>query len=92
MTKEKRTARTRGKTPARTQPKNQGEGDREAARRFNRDEQEFVQSKRGRDAIERERATDHDDSQELRDAELAARRRARENDPEEKRNYRKPAR
>ena len=42
--------------------------------------------------IERQRATDHDDSQELRDAELAARRRARENDPEEKRNYRKPAR
>jgi hypothetical protein len=92
MTKAKRTARTRGKTPPRSQPKNQGEGDREAARRFNRDEQEFVQSKRGRDAIEREPTMDPDESEQLRDAELAARRRARENDPEEKRDYRKPAR
>ena len=92
MTKAKRTTRTRGKTPARAQPKNQGEGDREAARRFNREERQFVQSKRGRDAIEREQTVDPDDSQQLRDAEIAARRRARENDPEEKRNYRKPAR
>ena len=69
---------------------NQGEGDRKSARRFNQKEREFVESERGRDAIRSgERSKTSDEERDLEDAEEAARRRAKENDPEESRDYRK---
>jgi hypothetical protein len=72
---------------------NQGEGDRKAARRFNDAEREFVESDEGQEAIRKGPAPDTaDDEAELRDAEVKAGRRARENDPEEKRDHRRPAR
>jgi hypothetical protein len=71
---------------------NQGEGDRESARRFNEKERAFVESKRGRDAIRSGNPPKTpEEERDLEDAEEAAHRRARENDPEESRDYRKPS-
>ena len=71
---------------------NRGEGDRKATRRFNEKERAFVESDRGREAIRSgKRRKTSDEERDLEDAEEAARRRARENDPEESRNYRKPS-
>ncbi len=72
---------------------NQGEGNRESARRFNDAERRFVDSERGRAAIRSAgRPRDEDEEEALRNAESEAAGRARENDPEEKRDHRKPAR
>ena len=72
--------------------KNQGEGDRESARRFNEAERAFVESERGRDAIRSgPRPKTPDEERDLEDAEEAAQRRALENDPEESRDYREPS-
>ena len=72
---------------------NQGEGDRESARRFNEAERAFVESERGRAAIRSSGGThDEEEEDDLREAEADAASRARENDPEEKRDHRKPAR
>ena len=72
---------------------NQGEGDKQSARRFNEAERSFVASERGRAAIRAGGKTRDDEEEEsLRDAESEAAGRARENDPEEKRDHRKPAR
>jgi hypothetical protein len=71
---------------------NQGEGDRRSARRFNAEQREFVESERGRDAIARNRALDEETARKARAAAAKAKQRARENDPEETRDYRKPAR
>ena len=87
-------ARSKGPSrPAQRTGKNQGEGDKESARRFNDAERAFVASEVGRDAIRtgsKPRNSAEDEA--LRDAEAEAAIRARENDPEEKRNHRKPAR
>jgi hypothetical protein len=58
---------------------NQGEGDRKSTRRFN-----FNQKER-----RSELAAASEEERDLEDAEAAARRRAKENDPEESRDYRK---
>jgi hypothetical protein len=72
---------------------NQGEGNRESARRFNDAEHRFVESERGRAAIRSAgRPRDEGEEEALRNAESEAAARARENDPEEKRDHRKPAR
>jgi hypothetical protein len=72
--------------------KNQGEGDRESARRFNEKERAFVESERGRNSIKSgDRPKTREEERDLEDAEEAARHRARENDPEESRDYRKPS-
>jgi len=72
--------------------KNQGEGDRESARRFNEAERAFVESERGRSAIRSSKpASSPDEEHEIEEAEQAAQRRAKENDPEEARDYRKPS-
>ena len=88
MARSKKTPRTAKSTRG----TNQGEGDRESARRFNDVERAFVESERGRAAI-RTGSKSHDpkDEEVLRDAEADAASRARENDPEEKRDHRKPA-
>ncbi|HTK99934.1 MAG TPA: hypothetical protein VL379_18000 [Pseudomonadales bacterium] len=85
------------KTPRSKKPtdihKNQGEGDRESARRFNEAERAFVESERGRSAIRSSGNTPgEEEDDDLREAEADAASRARENDPEEKRDHRKPAR
>lgn len=62
--------------------KNQGEGNREAARHYNEESKKFVQSGRVEEAA-REAKSDPG-------AEKAAGSRAKEHDPEEKRDYQKP--
>ena len=62
--------------------KNQGEGDRESARRYNKDTREFV--KKGRVEKAAQEATED------LDAEHKGRERAKEFDPEENRDYSKP--
>jgi hypothetical protein len=87
-------ARKHGPTrPAQRSAKNQGEGDKESARRFNEAEREFVASEKGRQAIRAgSKPASPAEDEALRDAEAEAAMRARENDPEEKRDHRKPAR
>ena len=67
--------------------KNQGEGDREAARRYNQDQQQFVQSGKVDEAARKAAGQNPD---EAREAEQAGRDRAKEFDPEESRDYSKP--
>lgn len=69
-------------------PKNQGEGDRESARRFNRNAQEFVESGKVDDAARR---AGEGDQKEMDQAEKAGRERAKELDPAVERDYTKPA-
>lgn len=67
--------------------KNQGEGDREAARRYNQDQREFVESGKVEEAAEQAKGQD---PAEAEAAEKAGKDRAKEFDPEETRDYRKP--
>lgn len=62
--------------------KNQGEGDRESARRYNQDTEKFVKSGKV-DKAARE-------AQEDTDAEEKGRERAKEDDPQLHRDYSKP--
>ena len=73
------------KTPA--DGKNQGEGDREAARRYNQDQREFVQS--GKVDAAAEQANGQDPA-EADAAEKAGKARAKEFDPAESSDYGKP--
>lgn len=73
------------KTPA--SDKNQGEGDREAARRYNQDQQQFVQSGKVDQAAEQAKGQD---PAEAEAAEKAGKAKAKEFDPEESRDYSKP--
>ena len=67
--------------------KNQGEGDRDAARRYNQDQREFVESGKVKQAAEQAKGQD---PAEAEAAEKAGKERAKELDPAEKRDYRKP--
>ena len=71
----------------RSQSENQGEGNREAAQRYNRDTRAFVESGRVAEAVDQ--AAEQDPS-EAEQAEQAGRERAREEDPALERDYRKP--
>lgn len=62
--------------------KNQGEGDKESAAKYNKEQQEFVKSGRVDDAARK--ATEDPD------AERKGRERAKEFDPEEERDYSRP--
>jgi len=73
------------KTPS--QGKNQGEGDREAARRYNEDQREFVKSGKVGAAAEQAKGQD---ASEAEAAEKAGKSKAKEFDPEEARDYSKP--
>lgn len=68
-------------------PTNQGEGDRESAKRYNRNTQEFVKSGKVEEAAKR--AGDAD-PKELAKAEKAGKKRAKEMDPAVERDYSKP--
>lgn len=60
---------------------NQGEGNREAARRYNEDQQQFVQSGRAEAAAGRAAPDDADDAAEMSRAEREGRRHAKGEDP-----------
>lgn len=66
---------------------NQGEGDREAARRFNKSEQDFVKSGKVKEAA---RKAGEGDKREMERAEKIGKGRAKELDPAVERNYSKP--
>lgn len=68
------------------QQKNQGEGNREAARHYNKDQKEFVESgKVAKKAEEAKRAVEGDERESLKKAEEEGRSRAKEFDPQVKR-------
>ncbi len=59
--------------------KNEGEGNRTAARQYNKDQQEFIESgKVDKAAKEAKRAVEGDQAEKLREAEKAGRSKARE--------------
>ena len=62
-------------------PKNQGEGDREAARRFNQDQKRFVDAGRAPEAARQAVPRDADEKAALERAETEGRSRARGEDP-----------
>ena len=61
--------------------KNQGEGDRESARRFNEDEQKFVQSGRVTEAARKAAPRDASEQQQMQQAEEAGKSHAKDEDP-----------
>jgi hypothetical protein len=67
--------------------KNQGEGDRESAARYNEAARKFVKSGRVEEAVER---AGGQDTEEAERSEEAGRRRSKEVDPAVHRDYRKP--
>ncbi|TVP79318.1 hypothetical protein [Thioalkalivibrio sp.] len=68
-------------------PNIQGEGDRESARRYNKDTREFVESGKVDEAA---RKAGEGDKEEMERAEETAEERARELDPAVHRDYSKP--
>lgn len=74
-----------------TEPKNQGEGNQEAARRYDEETAAFVKSGRvPAAAAEARRSLDTAEGAENEAAREEAASHAKEHDPEEKRDYRKP--
>jgi hypothetical protein len=64
-----------------TKTKNQGEGDREAARRFNEDQKRFVESGAVDDAARQAQPRDDEQADEMLDAERIGRDKAKGEDP-----------
>lgn len=67
-----------------TTPRNEGEGNKSADRNYREATQKFVESERGREAIDKAGDVDQGEQQEIERAEEQAKRRAKEHDPEEK--------
>lgn len=65
---------------------NQGEGDRKAAERYNQETQDFVKSGKVQEAVKKAAGQSPEEAER---AEQAGRERAKEEDPEVHRNYRK---
>lgn len=70
---------------------NQGEGNREAARHYNEKTQEFVKSGQVEEAAQKAITMSEQEKREAEQAEEIGKARARELDPEEQRDYSKPA-
>ena len=68
-------------------PKNQGEGDRESARRYNKDTEQFVESGKVDEAAERARQESGPEDEQAEEEGLG---RAHEADPAVHREYDKP--
>lgn len=66
---------------------NQGEGNPEAARRFNRSASDFAQSREGKRASKANHGLDGQQKREAEQAEEAGRKRAHEKDPQVVRDY-----
>jgi hypothetical protein len=71
----------KAKPSAPTPSKNQGEGDTEAARRYNEDQKQFVESGAVNDAARRAAPRSDQEASELLQAEQAGRRKAKGEDP-----------
>lgn len=71
--------------------KNQGEGDRESARRYNEKTRKFVKSDKGKDSVKKSDHSGIHSPDELKKAEDDSMARVKENDPEALRDYTKPA-
>jgi hypothetical protein len=67
--------------------RNQGEGDREAARRFNEKSEAFIDSEEGKRAIDEGTDLSEGEQQEAERKEREALKRAREKDPQVSRDY-----
>jgi hypothetical protein len=67
-----------------TTPRNEGEGNKSADRNYREATQKFVESERGREAIDKAGDVDQREQQEIEHAEEQAKRRAKEHDPQEK--------
>jgi hypothetical protein len=74
------------------QSKNQGEGNREADRRYREQTQKFVQSERGKQEIARAGEVSDDEARDIEAAEEEARGHAKEEDPNLVRDPSKPSR
>ena len=70
-------------------PKNQGEGDRESAKRYNEDTRDYVKSGKVEKAA---KEAGKGDREKMEQAEKAGEKRAKELDPSVDRNYSKPTR
>ncbi|MCB1742626.1 MAG: hypothetical protein KDK91_19785 [Gammaproteobacteria bacterium] len=81
------TATREDKTKSKRPEKNQGEGNREAAQRYNQAQREFVQSGAVDTHAEDRRESDADQEPRLQDAEKEGRSRAKEFDPAVQRDY-----
>ena len=79
MSKQQQPPPPRGHGP---DPKNQGEGDREAARRFNEAQRDFAESPRGRSAINHAGDVAPNEREALEDAEKVGLAHVKEEDPE----------
>jgi hypothetical protein len=66
---------------------NQGEGDRGAARRFNKKSEEFIRSEQGKRAIDEGADLSDEEQKEAERKEREGLRRAREKDPQVTRDY-----
>ena len=71
---------------------NQGEGNRSADRRYREATEKFVNSPRGRHEIETAGDVTPEEQREIEQAEREAKQRAKEHDPAERVDPRKPAR
>jgi len=67
--------------------KKQGEGDREAARRFNKEAEDFAHSKKGKRAIEEGADLSKEEALEAERKEREGLKRAKEEDPQVVRDY-----
>ena len=73
-----------------TNDKNQGEGNREAARQYNEATRKFVESGKVEDKAREAKEVDATEQAELEKAEEAGKKHAKEEDPEVHRDYTKP--
>jgi hypothetical protein len=74
-----------------TTPRNEGEGNKTADRNYREATQEFVESERGRKEIEKAGDVDARQQRDIERAEEEAKRHAKEHDPEETRNPKRPS-
>lgn len=70
--------------------KNQGEGNREAARQYNEATREFVESGKVKEAATKAGNLPESEKAKLREAEQAGKQHTKEEDPALKRNYHQP--
>lgn len=69
-----------------TTPRNEGEGNKTADRNYREATRNFVQSERGQEEIRQAGDVSSEEEKDIRRAEEQAKQRAKEHDPEEKRN------
>ncbi|HEY7638335.1 MAG TPA: hypothetical protein VH814_01325 [Steroidobacteraceae bacterium] len=73
-----------------TTPRNEGEGNKSADRNYREATQKFVESERGRDEIDKAGKVDAREQRDIERAEEEAKRHAKEHDPQETRDPKRP--